>query len=136
MDGQPIIPIQVIMPKPLTDVYVAQVTAADQDTATSDSSLFNKIHDYLMSFVPISKNRNDDIMRAANFGASDHVSEDTLLIIRSCFGYALLSNVLTTYLLNSDGIMHMLYFFTYWGIIFTGLQMALATKAVADKKRF
>ena len=84
----------------------------------------------------MSDSRKDDIMRAADFSSSDHVSEDSLLVIRGAFGYMLLCNILTTYWLNSDGIMHMWYFFTYWGILATLVAIIMAQKAVADKNRF
>ena len=65
-------------------------------------------------------------MEAADFENSDHVSKDTLYIVRCCFGYALCMNMLTTYWLNTDGIMHMWYFFTYWGIAATCFAMVYA----------
>lgn len=75
-------------------------------------------------------------MRAAYFGNSDHVNKDSLTIIRCAFGYMLLCNTLTTYFLNPDGIMHMVYFFTYWGTLSTFGALILAEKAAKDKERF
>lgn len=83
MNGQGIKPISVVMPVSTGEVFVpaaAPAGAADVDTAPAfdqaraDKLWCNRVHDYMMSFVPMSDSRKDDIMRAANFAESDHVS--------------------------------------------------------------
>lgn len=103
MNGQPILPIQVLLPevKPKKD-------------------LFEKIHDFTFGKIfPNNPDVNPDYYEAAQFDKSDYVSEPVLESIRAGFSYYLVCNMLTTFWLNTDGIMHMIYFFTYWGVAAT-----------------
>ena len=81
MNGEKITPIRIVIPK--TAATAAPATAAQPeapvfDQAKADAMWVNQFHDYVMSFVPTSPSRNEDIMRAASFGESDHVSKDSL----------------------------------------------------------
>ena len=83
MNGEKITPIRVLVHKTAIAVATASSAAAqpeapDSDQAKADANWFNRFHDYVMSFVPTSHTRNADIMRAASFGESDHVSRDSL----------------------------------------------------------
>ena len=78
--------------------------------------------------------RAEDYYKCADFSASDHVSQSTLIPVRAFFGYWILINCLTTFYLNDDGIMHMLYFFSYWGSIASMLGLIFSIKAIQDKK--
>jgi len=122
MNGQPILPIQVLLPAPAS--------------TKSSGGLFEKTHDFVMNFIPDSFKMNLDYLAAAQFDKSDHVSTTTLLCVRAFFAYYLLTNMLLTYWLNTDGIMHMWYYFTYWGIAATMFAMVYANKTVQNKKKY
>jgi hypothetical protein len=111
--GQPIRPIQVLLPA----------------LTPKSTTLFDKAHDLIAKLLcgwRKSKPTNPDYLNAAQFDQSDHVSETTLLCIRAFFAYYLLCNMLTTFWLNTDGIMHMWYFFTYWALAATLFAMVYA----------
>jgi hypothetical protein len=80
-----------------------------------------------------------DYDNCADFSKANYISITTLQILRYSFTAMLLVNCLTTYLANPDGVMHLVYFFSYWGTTFTMAGLALSIKASVDeagRKRF
>ena len=117
-NGQPIVPVKVLFPAP---------AAKSQEDRPS---LFDRTHDFIGRFIPTDFKTNPDYYSAAQFDQSDQVSEPVLLSIRGGFAMYLVINMLMTFWLNTDGIMHMWYFFTYWGVAATMFAMVYAMKAV------
>ena len=100
---------------------------------TENLSLFDRFHDHTIGkIVP----QHDEYLRAADFAKSDHVSWKTLTYIRVAFSYLLICNIMTTFWLNADGIEHMWWYFTYWGIAFTMFAMTYSEKAAMDPVRY
>lgn len=64
------------------------------------------------------------------------MSKNTLILVRAFFAAWILINCLTTFYLNDDGIMHMLYFFSYWGSVTSMLGLIFSIKAIQDKERW
>jgi len=80
--------------------------------------------------------KRTDYDNAAQFDQSDYCNWWWLNAWRVGFSMFILCNCLMTFFLNTNGIMHMVYYFSYWGSISTMFGIIFSIKACQDKKRW
>ena len=61
------------------------------------------------------------------------VSDDELLGIRTVFIFLLGINLMTTYILNEEGLAHLFYYYSYWGGVSSFFGLVFSQKAITDK---
>jgi hypothetical protein len=91
-----------------------------------------KRNDAWFSFLPHKRDYDD----CAQFKLSDHCSSQHLCFYRALVAYWLTAQVVTTYWLNDDGILHQFFYFSYWGSIFTQVAFIACNKAAFMKKDY
>ena len=89
-------------------------------------------HTMLDGWLP-DKHAYDD---CADFAHSTNVKQATMVFWRVIISFWLVINCLVTFWANPDGMMHLFYFFSYWGSIFTGLSFIFSNKAAMQKEKW
>jgi len=75
----------------------------------------------------------DDAVDFTKCGHPDKLIDDELLGVRTVFIFLLGINIMTTYILNHEGMAHLFYYFSYWGGITSFLGLIFAQKSIIDK---
>ena len=123
--------------------YVPVVTPADQVLQPGQpiSHQQNPLLVHQMPLVAPKKlggiiPRRGDYDNCADLKESDYVTETNLIIVRGFFGYLMMMNVLTTIWLNWDFVLHLVFFFSYWGHAAGLLAIIFSNKAIQDVERW